>query len=441
MKSKSLYLLAALGMTGLCGCSVQPAKPRLGEVERLPRVETVLPEYRYQPWKIELLATVDPLEKAPLCAQVQGEVKDLSASIDIGRVIKKGEELLTLDIPAIRAEQENKKALLAQAINLRNQAVETLNVAKKEVDEAKAQVDRYRADLTFRETQLRRVRKLADRNAIQPQLVEESELQRDSSKSALDAAKATVLTKVAKVKAAEVEQKVAASRVKVAEADVKLVNAKIDFATIKAPFDGIITRRWVDNGAVIKDPGTPLLTVVRTDVVRVIIDIPERYVPAIRATRSKSPHGQANLVELDIQKYKGTGRITRLASNIDDMSRLMRAEIHVKNSKDLILRGGMTGTATVFLDKKDTQKLTIPSTALVRVGDEIRVYYIDDLTEQDPPRGKVKMVKVHIGEDDGTQVEVLSGLPRKVKVIAKGNGVVRQGETAIPVAARERRQY
>src|SRR5689334_7200361 len=118
MKSKSLYLVAALGMTALCGCSVQPAKPRLGEVERLARVETVLPEYRYQPWKIELLATVDPLEKAQLCAQVQGEVKDLSASIDIGRVIKKGEELLTLDIPAIKAEQENKKALLAQAINL-----------------------------------------------------------------------------------------------------------------------------------------------------------------------------------------------------------------------------------------------------------------------------------------------------------------------------------
>jgi RND family efflux transporter MFP subunit len=234
---------------------------------------------------------------------------------------------------------------------------------------------------------------------------------------------------------------VAASRVKVAEADVKLVNAKVDFATIKAPFDGIITRRWVDNGAIIKDPGTPLLTVVRTDVVRVIIDIPERYVPMIRATQSKSPRGEANLVELKIQKYKGEGRITRLASNIDDMSRLMRAEIHLKNSQDLLLRGGMTGTAIVYLDKKNTKKLTVPSTALVRVDKEIRVYYIDDLTDQDPPRGKVKMVKVHIGEDDGTQVQILSGLTGKELVIAKGNGVVRQGEAAIPVKARERRQY
>jgi RND family efflux transporter MFP subunit len=445
MKAIQVSSLILPLLAGLAGCSEQPAKPRLGEVDRLPHVQTLQPRYASRETTVELLATVDPFEKAQLCAQVQGEVKDLSADIDIGRAIKKGEELLTLDIPAIKAEQENKNALLTQAMNLRDQAIEALNVADHEVKEAEAQVKRYEADLTFRDTALRRVRTLAAKGTIQPQLVEEAELQRDSAKAAFEAARVTVRTKKAKLKSAEVEQKVAASRIKVAEADLKLINAKVGFATIKAPFDGTITNRWVDNGAIIKDPGAPLLTVMRTDRVRVIIHVPERYVPLIRATESKDPGGQANLVRLKIRNFdqylQVEGRITRTAKNLDDVTRLMRAEIHIENNDKTQLRPGMSGTATVVLDEGKTNKLTVPSTALVRVGEEIRVYYVDDLTKQDPPRGKVKMAVVEIGQDDGKTVEILSGLKGHELVIAKGNGVVRAGETAIPVKARERADY
>src|SRR5262249_48516473 len=157
----------------------------------------------------------------------------------------------------VKAEQENKKALLAQAENQLDLAKEAKKVAEQEVKEAEAQVTRYKADLTFRETALRRVRRLAEKSTIQPQLVEESELQRDSSKAAYDASRVTVQSKKAKLKAAEVELRVASSRIKVAEADVKLLKTKVGFATIKAPFDGVITRRMVHNGDIIKDPGTP----------------------------------------------------------------------------------------------------------------------------------------------------------------------------------------
>lgn len=441
MTAKRVTLLPLVGLAALVGCNVQPSKPRMGEVDRLPHVEIIRPEYTAREATVELLATVEPMEKAQLCAQVPGEVKDMDAKIDIGRPIKKGEALLTLDIPAVRAEQENKQALLTQAHKARDQAEEALNVAKKEVQEAKAQVLRWEADLKFREAQLRRGRKLAERNTIQPQLVEEYQLQRDAAQAAVEAARTTVLTKQAKVKAAEVEMKVAASKIKVAEADVKLADAKVGFATIRAPFDGIITRRLVDNGAVIKDPGTPLLVVMRTDMVRVLIDIPERYVRMIRAAESKSPEGEPNRVRVNIQGYETEGRITRLASALDEMSRLMRAEIHIKNDEQLHLRANMTGTATVVLEEAKTKHYNVPSTALVRMGDEIRVYYLDELTKDDPPRGKVHMKVVEIGLDDGKTVEIKKGLSGDELVIAKGNGVVRQGETAIAVKARERKHY
>jgi hypothetical protein len=117
----------------------------------------------------------------------------------------------------------------------------------------------------------------------------------------------------------------------------------------------------------------------------------------------------------------------------------MRAEIHVKNDAELHLRSGMTGTATVVLNEARSKRLTVPSTALVRVGEEIRVYHLVKLSAEYPPRGTVKAQVVQIGLDDGKTVEIKSGLSGSELVIAKGNGVVREGEVAIAVPVRERK--
>src|SRR5262245_31386220 len=114
MKATRACFLTALLLAGLAGCSVQEAKSRRAEVDRLPRVGTITPQYLAREETVELLATVEPMERARLCAQVQGEVKDLPADIDIGRPIVKNEVLVTLDIPAIKAEQSSKHAVLAQ---------------------------------------------------------------------------------------------------------------------------------------------------------------------------------------------------------------------------------------------------------------------------------------------------------------------------------------
>jgi RND family efflux transporter MFP subunit len=437
-KTLALMVVAAVWAVG---CDSKPAKPKLGEVERLPRVETLKPEAGHRKITFETLATVEPLERARLSAQVQGEVKGLTPDIDIGKPIKKGEVLITLDIPSALAEQENKKAFLAQARNVRDQAEESRKVAVRDVEEAEAQVGRWKADLAFRELQLARNTELVRKLTVQPILQEESELQRNTAKAALGAAQAGVNTKKAKLSAATVELRVAESRIQVAQTDVKLAETKVEFAKIRAPFDGVITRRWVDNGAIIKDPMQTLLTVMRTDKVRVLIDIPEKYVPMIRATEGETPKGEANRVALTIGHYELEQRITRLAAAIDPQTRQMRAEIHVANPDNLKLRPGMTGTATVILDEGRTPQLNIPSTALVRVGDEIRVYYVEKLNEEDPPRGTVSMHVVQIGLDDGKTVEIRSGLTGKELIIAKGNGVVRQGEIVRAVPAQPLRTY
>jgi hypothetical protein len=95
----------------------------------------------------------------------------------------------------------------------------------------------------------------------------------------------------------------------------------------------------------------------------------------------------------------------------------------------------MTGKAVVILDDGTTKRLTIPSTALVRVGKEMRVYYIDN-PRGTPLHGEVRASVVTLGRDDGKTVEIKSGLTPQQLVIAKGNGVLGEG-TAIAVKLRE----
>jgi RND family efflux transporter MFP subunit len=435
-------LVVALGLL-TAGCGIRPeGKPRLGEVDRLPQLETITPE-RQPNFTVQrdYPAIIDAMEKADLCAQVRGFVAELAPDIDIGRRITKGETLIALDVPDLLAEKENKKAVYKQALNLREQAAEAYQVAAKEIVEAEAQEKKYQADVEFRELEHQRKVRLVTEGTLQKQLAEESLLALNSSRAAQKAAQALIDTKKARLKAAEVETKVAESRVLVARTDLERVEATLGFAVIKAPFDGVITKRWVDRGATIKDPGMPLLTVMRDDQMRLILDVPERDVAYVRADAGASAAQRGNLVELRVpalkevalkQDFRGT--VTLKATSLDPVTRTMRVEVHLPN-KEHYLRPQMTGTARMTLEERKNV-LTVPSSALVRLGERMVVYRVKDLTGN-PQRGVVERVVVDLGLDDGKLVEIQGGgLTTRDLIITKGNGVVRAGDTVIPVPAR-----
>jgi RND family efflux transporter MFP subunit len=429
-------------LLSLSGCGgEQEAKPRPSRVERLPRLATIRPELHDRlEVKRTYTATVEAFEKADLCAQVRGVVKPITPDIDIGRAVKAGEPLLELDIPDILAERANKKALLEQSRNQHASAAQTVRVAAAEEKEAEAQVARFQADVEFRKLHYARVRKLAQTDTVAQQLADESQLQLSAAKAALTAAQAQVVTKQARAQAAQEELKVAESRIRVAEAELARLEALVGFATVRAPFDGVITKRWIDTGATVKDPSMPLLTVMRTGKVRVLLDVPERDVPYLIA----GGNGKGNRVELEVpvlrdalgqQRFVGT--VTLTATAIDPVTRTMRTEVHLdqgQDSKVAFLRPQMTGTATVVLAER--KAMTVPSSALVRVGSRVEVYYVGELSG-DPPRGVVKNAEVQLGIDDGKRVEIRSErLTGRELIIVKGSGVIHVGDQVIPVPAR-----
>src|SRR2546423_1710483 len=123
------------------GCGTRgPGKHGPDDLDRLPRLETVQPKQTRLDVVSELTATVDAFEKVDLCAQVRGVVNKIPKETDIGRVVKEGEELITLAVPDLVAEKQHKVALTEQAEKLKSQAEQNQDVAAKEVIEAGKQV-------------------------------------------------------------------------------------------------------------------------------------------------------------------------------------------------------------------------------------------------------------------------------------------------------------
>src|ERR1022692_2964560 len=250
MKTYPILLGLILMMTvATTGCGKRKAgTPRMGEVERLPRLETIV---LGKASRLEVVrsytATVEAMEKAELCAMVKGYVKHVPPDLDIGRVVTKGEPLLTLDVPDLTAERDNKQALVEQSIKAEALAAQSVAVAEAEIKESQSLVLRYEADAEFRKVQHARITKLAQADTLSQQQVDEAKLQVASARAAVSAAQAQVATKQSRLQAAHKEQQVAAARVQTARTDLDRAKVQVDFAILRAPFNGIITKRWVDS--------------------------------------------------------------------------------------------------------------------------------------------------------------------------------------------------
>ncbi|MFO0967255.1 MAG: efflux RND transporter periplasmic adaptor subunit [Gemmataceae bacterium] len=434
---KRFLIPTLIVVSTLTGCGRRGAgKHHLPEVERLPRLETIT---LGKPTRLEVIhsytATIEAFEKADVCVMVKGYVKEIAADIDIGKEVKKGDELLRLHVPDLVTERDNKKALLEQSQKAEALAEQAIEVAAAEVKEAQTLLERYTAEWEFRKAQHTRVSRLALADTLSQQQLDEAKLQMNAAAAAVSAAGAQIVTKQTRHAAAQKDRQVAAAKTKVAQAELERAAVNVDFATLRAPFNGVITKRWVDSGATIKDAGMPLFTILRTDKVRVLFDVPERDVPYLKA----GPDGSKAVVTIPVLREFLNGEkiehnVTLLAAALDPVTRTMRTEVHLVNDiagRKGILKPQMTGTVHVLLAAREAY--TVPASALVAAGGKTEIYIVAE-PAGDPPRGAVKRVEVQVGLDDGLRVEIKSDrLTGRELVIAKGAGILRPGDEVIAV--------
>lgn len=446
MKPHSILILIGITLATTSGCGKGGKKSLRGEVvERLPRLEVVEPTRKRLVRRLEVSATVEGQKRVELSARVPGEVQWLPDDMDIGRKVKQGEVLLKLKVPELDADLKHKKAIQAQSEKQLEQAKEALAVARQEVDETEKDKKRFDAEKEFQRLRYNRIVGLVRQRAQEQNVADEARKQYDAAAAALDSSISKIKTREAKVKSALADIQVASRRIDVAKADVQRLVELQNFAVIKAPFNGVITRRWVDPGAVIRDAGAKLFTVVQMNTVRILLDIPQRDAPLINSTEYKpNPDGKGDEVTIVIPDLKHltnkgqfVGNITRMARSLDPVTRTMRAEVIMPND-DFYLQPGMYGTASVKVEDR-ANVLTVPASALVRRGEgKVEVFVVANPTgDGDERRGVLRAIPVTLGIDDGKEAEIREGLTGKELVVARGSGSMRAGDKIIAVSERE----
>lgn len=188
----------------------------------------------------------------------------------------------------------------------------------------------------------------------------------------------------------------ATASIKVARADARRVLALQEYTTIVAPYDGVVTHRHIDVGDLTEagTHGQPLFVVVRDDIVRITVSVPEMFAPQVDPGDRVLIHLQA----LAAQRFEG--KVTRTSWTLDAKNRTLRTEVDVPNPKST-LRPGLYAYATVIVEEHPGT-LTVPSTALVREESKSFCVIVAD--------GKALRKLVTVGLEDRSRAEILSGL-------------------------------
>jgi RND family efflux transporter MFP subunit len=224
------------------------------------------------------------------------------------------------------------------------------------------------------------------------------------------------------IDAAQAKDNMAAAAVAAAKADVEKYQTLFGYTQITAPFDGVVTRRYADPGALIQ-AGTASDTQARplvrlSDNYRLRLDFPVsvEYVKDIHLN---------DLVDARVDSLGGktfTGRITRFTDKVNEDTRTMITEMEVANP-DLEIVPGMYAVVMLKVQSR-SQVLAIPSQA-VASGEKNTVYVVNQDNE-------IEERTVTLGLETPNRYEVTSGLKEGDKVIIGSRSQVHVGEKVEP---------
>lgn len=380
---KHTYLLLCLGLL-LTGC-----QPNAVTKASAPAAGAMLihPEERTLSKMVEQPGRVEGFEQTPLYAKLPGYVKKWTA--DIGDVVKQGQLLAELFIPETEEELKQKEAAVGLATAQVEQARKSFSAAQANVEKADAGIRQAEASRTRANANLVRWRsEMARQKALVGGAValSEFEITTDAFRAAeaavseaeatIDFGKATRTASLAEADRAEALITVAQAQLQLAEADRRRVAALLNYTRIVAPFAGVVTKRNVDTGHFVQAPSgstatsvLPLFHVVRTDPVRIFVDVPEADASYVDKGMSAVVHIQA------LRDREVTAPVVRVSWALEALTRTLRAEIDLPNSAGE-LRPGMYVTARITMTRD--RVLSIPVSAVALQQDQPYVVLVND---------------------------------------------------------------
>jgi len=222
----------------------------------------------------------------------------------------------------------------------------------------------------------------------------------------------------AKDRAAEAALEVAKQQIQVVKTDVKKLLTMLKYSQIRAPFDGVVTKRFVDPGALVHSSGSvssPLLRLSQNDRLRLVFPVSVSFVSQIKI---------GDPVEIRLQSSGKTcsGPVSRFTRKIETSTRTMDVEVDVPNT-DLSLIPGMYASVALKLEHRE-KALVVPVEAVSRQKSST-VYLINQ-------EKKIEERVINIGLETASKLEVLAGLSENDLVMIGSRTQVRPGQKVTP---------
>lgn len=405
--------------------------------ERLKVVSVLKPTKRPLTRTTTQPATVHAFQQAEIYAKVSGYLKTLH--VDIGQTVKPQETLAVIAVPEL---QKSRAALDAavkrmEAVEARRKAEQSLagaghRAAQALRDQADAQVQQAVAQLDADWKERNRVKGLVADMSFEARLLDEAEKKYQSSKAAKTAADASLVSAKAQVDVAAEKVKVAAQMSNAAKEETNVARKKLDetdellkYATLKAPFAGVLTERRVDPGDLIRnvqtasgEPREPLLVIADLSRVRVHVMVPENDAPLIRVGAKTA----LKLRSLPGRAFAGT--VTRFSHKLDKRTQTMLVEIVLDNPEEdgkRVLLPGMYGEATIALARKPSAMVLPADAVRFDASGKSTVYTLN-------ANDAVQVVPVKTGLDFGDEIEILSGVSETDRIVGATVGRLKPGQ-------------
>jgi len=363
----------------------------------LPGVSTATAQIGSIANQLTVAGVFQPFQEVDVHGKVSGYIKHIY--VDIGDRVRQGQTLAVLEVPELQAEVAGAQAGVTQT--------------QENITRLQNEVAREQASYAAAHANYVRLKQASDQ---QPGLVAAQELDdalaRDRSAAAqVDAAKSAVAA--------------AQGQLGVSRAENLRVSSLEHYATITAPYSGVVTMRYADTGALIpagtSEGGTQaVVRLAQSDVLRLRIPVPEEDVPMVHEGSVVSVHVQATG-----QQFPGT--VVRFTRDVSNATRTMLTEVDVANP-ELTLTPGMYAEVNFDLQQKN-DALIVPASAIIQ-GDQPSVMLVDS-------SNRVARRSVVLGIAGGNRQEVTSGLQPGDRVIVGGLSTLQPGELVKPQAAPE----
>jgi RND family efflux transporter MFP subunit len=353
-----VFLALFACILALCGCEQASSTTTTKPVAEPPIEVKVVHPHRGEVYRfINLPGEVRPLYEVTLFAKVDGYLERLA--VDKGDSVKAGDLIASIDVPELRA-----------------------NLVK------------YKAELELAQAEFQQMSESTTNNA-------------------------TYVT-VADSEAAKTRLAIANGKLAVAKGNLRYTEAMLKYARVTAPFEGIITKRYVDPGAYIPVPNaadTPAAAAIvnLTDFKTLRLQV---AVPETEATHVEI--GQP--IRWTTDDYPGQhfdGTVTRAYWALDKPTKTMLTETQLANP-GMKLRPGMLVNARIGIEKR-RDALLLPVEAVIKDKTNSFVFILND--------GKAKKVPVQAGFNDGTSVEIVAGLKMVDLTILPDKQVLRDGQS------------